>query len=55
MSSTVVTPDVLEGNLIDLECRGIQGRRCNGSTIYIFDPIGLICVPACITLLSKDR
>jgi hypothetical protein len=51
-SSTAVTPDVLEGNLIVLECPCIRGRRC---TIYIFIPIGLICVPACITLLSKRR
>ena len=31
-SSTAVTPDVLEGNIIAPECRGIQGRKCNGST-----------------------
>jgi len=31
-SSTAVMPDVLEGNIIAPECRGIQGRKCNGST-----------------------
>jgi hypothetical protein len=48
-------PDFLEGDLMALECRGIQGRRSNGSTNYIFDPIGLICVPPALNLLSEYR